>query len=392
MAHPRSIRLAKCSIAVALVVACDADATMSDGGARMDAGARRDGGARSDGEAPRDAGARPDVMLPEGTGWIALPGTELSTICPDDASIHAVVGCAAVAAAWGGGAADTTHDRLLVWGGGHNDYWGNEIYALDLTTQTVSRITDPSPATPNPDDCGVTQLADGRPNSRHTYDNLAYIEHAHRMFAWGGAPACRPGGGSDDTWTFDVDAVEWTSMDPTNGGPPAAFIASTDYDAQTQLVLLHDTHGLWSYDVDTNTYAARAPDTATDYHMTGRVDPVHRLFVMIGGGQAWAHDLAGGYARRALDLTGCGAVVDAAYPGFAWDPVDERFIAWVGGGSVYAIDAVAGTCEELPYDGGPGDAQANGTNGRFRYFPALDVFALVNDFSEPAYILRLRTP
>jgi hypothetical protein len=40
-------------------------------------------------------------------------------------------------AAWGGGAHDTKRDRLIVWGGGHGDYGGNELYAFDVNTHIV---------------------------------------------------------------------------------------------------------------------------------------------------------------------------------------------------------------------------------------------------------------
>jgi len=38
---------------------------------------------------------------------------------------------------------------------------------------------------------------------------------------------------------------------------------------------------------------------------------------------------------------------------------------------------------------GPGNQQPNGTYGRFDYFPGLGVFALVNDWQQNAYVLRL---
>ncbi len=41
------------------------------------------------------------------------------------------------------------------------------------------------------------------------------------------------------------------------------------------------------------------------------------------------------------------------------------------------------------FSGGPGSAQPNGTNGRFAYFPALNLFAVVNDWQQNAYTLRL---
>src|SRR5215470_3874736 len=36
--------------------------------------------------------------------------------------------------AWSGGAYDTKRDRFIIWGGGHGDYGGNEVYAFDVNT------------------------------------------------------------------------------------------------------------------------------------------------------------------------------------------------------------------------------------------------------------------
>jgi len=47
------------------------------------------------------------------------------------------------------------------------------------------------------------------------------------------------------------------------------------------------------------------------------------------------------------------------------------------------------SCTSATYPNGPGAQQALGTYGRFRYFPALGVFAVVNSASENAFILRL---
>jgi len=109
----------------------------------------------------------------------------LASQCPENPSIQGNSGCRAVINAWNGGVADTKRNRLIVWGGGHNDYFGNEVYALDLTSASFTRITEPSV----PDDVGKCPEAykDGRPNSRHTYNGLAYVANADQMFA------CRQG-------------------------------------------------------------------------------------------------------------------------------------------------------------------------------------------------------
>ena len=67
-----------------------------------------------------------------------------STLARPASATTAVGGQAAVMSACGGGTLDTARDRLLVWGGGHGDYAGNELCAFDLATLQWSRLTEPS--------------------------------------------------------------------------------------------------------------------------------------------------------------------------------------------------------------------------------------------------------
>lgn len=68
----------------------------------------------------------------------------------------------------------------VVAGGGHSDYFGNEIYAFDLDTRTWQRVTDPAPYTPV---IGQTIFAPyyeypapySSPAMPHTYDQFEQI-------------------------------------------------------------------------------------------------------------------------------------------------------------------------------------------------------------------------
>src|SRR5436190_2252829 len=74
--------------------------------------------------------------------WLELPNTKISSVLPNPLP----KGYAPyLVEAWNGGTVDTNRSRLLVWGGGHSDYWGNEMYAVDLATLSIKRIVDPSP-------------------------------------------------------------------------------------------------------------------------------------------------------------------------------------------------------------------------------------------------------
>lgn len=97
-----------------------------------------------------------------------LPNTKIRSVLP---SVVPQGNPADLVVAWGGGTVDTARNRLLVWGGGHANYWGNEMYALDLPSLSIKRIIDPSPLT-SQSNC-QSALPDGTPVSRHTYYGLA---------------------------------------------------------------------------------------------------------------------------------------------------------------------------------------------------------------------------
>jgi hypothetical protein len=88
-------------------------------------------------------------------------------------------------------------------------------------------------------------------------------------------------------------------------------------------------------------------------------------------------------------VTGCDGLISEVYPGFVYDPVQDKMVGWAGGDDVYLFDPDAKACTTVRYGGGPGSQNMNGTMGRFRYFPSLKVFAVVNHWDQNAFTLRL---
>ncbi len=86
-------------------------------------------------------------------GWTDLPNTKLQSVCPPGFG-----GCSAVVGAWSSAVADTKRNRLINWRGGRNDYYGNEVYALDLNASpvTLKRVINPGPQNPDPTTCPTT--------------------------------------------------------------------------------------------------------------------------------------------------------------------------------------------------------------------------------------------
>ncbi len=331
--------------------------------------------------------------IPSAPGWFAIPGSQFAPLCPEDKTIQGNTGCAAVASAWNGGVADTKRNHLVFFGGGHTDYGGNEIYAMDLNRLRTMRLTDPSPLANS--DCAAETAPDGAPVARHTYGGVAYIAAADKIFLHGGGTF--PCGLSVATWVFDPGTLKWTRKDPTQGTriEPSCcnYINFSAYDNRTGKVYLFDGEKFWSYDYEANSYTLLATQPGVDYHVSAVLDEGRRLFLLIGNGQAWGVALEGPGKYHFVDLhtklSACGALLKAAYPGLAYDSREKVIVGWAGGNSIYLFNPGAGNCREREYPGGPGPAQPNGTHGRFRYFPSLDVFALVNDWKQEAFLLRL---
>lgn len=187
----------------------------------------RDAGAQSDGAIGKsddtDDASPGDSAVPPGMGWVEIANTKLEDACP------ASTDCKNVVAAWSGGIADTRRNRLVVWGGGHDDYSGNEVYALDLDALTMSRLNSPSPPS---GDC-VETLSDGTPPSRHTYNGLSYVPDTDSMFSYTGS--MNPTGcASNAIWMFAIGTLKWNlaNLDTPhleNGGH-----AASDYDPNTK--------------------------------------------------------------------------------------------------------------------------------------------------------------
>jgi len=391
------------------------------------------------------------TSLPTGIGWHALPaGTSLqgSGACPPDFfggdSFRFNYYCGNVIRAWSGAVADTVANRLIIWGGGHNNYYGNEIYSLNLNANpiTLTRLNDPTIPTnaSNRTNC-VEAIPPGSsgfaPNSRESYGGMAFIAEVDRFFITGGSLGCLSGGGSHGTWTISLanlsNSTPWQDADigltgPTpgsNGGGTYGNVA--EHDPNSGLVFVADAGAIYTYNYQANTYSRITPPFGftTDIYLSGAIDPTRKLFVLVGGcnggtctagsgvfvadisnptsttQQNWtAATLAD--ANCAEFLSGGVNPIGTGNPGITFDSVANNFVAWPNqGNSVYIMtpDTVNKrlTCQKQTFaNGPPNSAQGEapnttwGTYGRFRYFPGLDVFVLVNDWNIPAYILRLR--
>ena len=329
--------------------------------------------------------------------WLQLPNTRIRLVLPP-APQQGSTGPEAIVVAWSGGTVDTQRNRLIVWGGGHNDYWGNEVYAVDLPSLSIQRIVDPSPQTSQ--SANQSALPDGTPTSRHTYDGLTYAANFDQFVAVGGAVA--PNGGTDKaTWIYEFGARRWTQAVANSPFRLGDYGLIAEYDSVTGLVYVRDNYNLYSYNPNTRTYSAKiGTEGAIDYRLTGAIDTKRRKFVLVGNGVQLV-DLVTG-TLTTMSTTNAPAFVGSTQslppgrtpesPGAAYDPVADRIVCWHGGSNVYALNMDTGAWTQVAIGAGPASsAPTQGTFGRWGYVPALRVFVLVNSIDENAWVFRLTT-
>jgi hypothetical protein len=267
-------------------------------------------------------------------------------------------------------------------GGGHGDYHGNELYAFDVPTLAWQRITDPFP-----DPVRDQQInADGTPNARHTYNGLAYLAHADRLFACGGALSGKGYALCDTTWTYDFSAKTWEAHPRQEHSPRGGIGHCCAYDPVSKRVFFGNDKGLFAYTVDADAWVQLTDDAF--YYNTLAVDPKRRLLVGTGNKGLFSYDLANGHpVRHALTSSGGDAIITAGNPGFDYDPVADRLVGWFKG-MVYILDDETWTWSTHDVPGGPPDS-ANGTYGRWRYVPAVNAFILVTAWDADVFFYKL---
>jgi hypothetical protein len=334
------------------------------------------------------------VDLPADT-WFSAASTKLRAVCPDGFACNVID-------PWSGGAYDANHNLLFVFGGGHVDYSGNELYAFDLASLRWTRLTDPSSAS------GMNQdpLPDGQPVSRHTYDGLQFLTHANRFFAHGGS-RFQDGSGTNETWSFEVESKKWTDKKPAAPNEAQCCAEGSVYDPVTKKVYAHLTKELDSYDYDANAWTKIAdfgdaplwPRYENWGYKIGVLDAKRRLAWFIGGGAylVWDIDHAkivtddwastgGTVGDNSADISGHDdelftsggtEIWKGEGPGVDYDPTSDSIVGWDGGGP-WVLDLASKKWAQKSSSGAPNAQAMNGTYGRFRYVPRLNVFILVN--------------
>jgi hypothetical protein len=317
--------------------------------------------------------------------------------------------------AWSSAVYDSDRDQLVVFGGGHTDYSGNEVYAFGPISGGAAkwrRLTDPS----NPPAQNRAYGPDGRPVSRHTYGNLDYLPApANKMVSCTVGSRYSDGSGDSATDFFDL-AVDPTVKEPWSRapGPPIntyTYNSFCVYNPLSNSLFFHDASSnrssLQEYRLDKQKWVVHSQYTL-DHHYTAAVDTSRNLLVATGGGggvRVWSLRSPDSDSYAAT-TAGPKVVESLGFPGFVFDTLNRQFVGWGGDANVYTLTvpsnpgrgawawapvpvAAGNTVVPTQQSGLKTNGYVTGTFGRFRYVPAAQGVVLVNNTDEDVYFFKL---
>jgi len=333
--------------------------------------------------------------------WYEIPNSAMRAVAPNPlpAEIRAVEGTGAVIHSWSGGAYDTKRDRLLVWGGGHTAYAGNELYAFSLKTQSWERLTDPSSITNYTE--GDQTYPDGRPVSVHSYDQIEYDSVNDRLFVFGGS-RYKQGSNIASSFLFDFDKNDWERVGniPGKGYSEILGLSLTSaFEPESGQIYVGGKFGIATFNVATKEWKilnTRYADWRLVDGTTGVIDPKRKLFIQIGRGNAWIWDVSVMIpSRKDLITSGAKEIESCDAPGLDYDPISDRLVGWCGGGDVYTLNTDTmvwtkyTTTSTVVPDNPNTYKNYHGTFGRFRYVPSKNVFIVVTHIDKNVFVYKL---
>lgn len=333
--------------------------------------------------------------------WLEITGSNLSAVSAPDIGSPTGTRDGGVFS-FSGTTYDSLNKRVLMFGGGHADYAGNETYAMYLTDLRPDawRWQQVSPAHVWATELNAGDLTEigtpTKPVSRHTYGYCVYSNETDRFISMGGGALFSGGSHGDDAiWELDPSAGTWAKATAT---------LATD-DRQNAWAVRQARNGkIWTWRVGTDqpitswdpvadtkvdhggTRSSSAPNTAA-YRDGGK--DTQEIWV-INDGDLLTWDLNDpDSAPTTVSQTSAPYTTGHGAHGFDWHPGDDRFVSWPGAAVINTLNPNGTWTVQTPTGDTPGTSASNRTYNSFFYIPHLDRFGAVSGVSANLFLYRV---
>ncbi len=267
--------------------------------------------------------------------------------------------------AFSGMAIDESNGQILLFGGGHSDYWGNEVWAWTMSARTWRKMYEPDAlhnvslsacqaSVDNTNRPGMWTPS-GRPISRHTYDSVEYISHLGLMMAGGSSTYSganeylwsdtRPSGSGcyfnspGDVWFYNPNTNAWSYKGSSQVDKTRVGIGVSAYDSTTRQVIVLGRTANYEltthiYDPTANTFQQKFPASNPPWH--GEIAATYdskRHYVLFFGGEYSNSDKLWAYSvdqNTWIDLspaTGMRPTAGGGY-GIAYDSAADVIVVY----------------------------------------------------------------
>lgn len=278
--------------------------------------------------------------------------------------LRGATGPASIVIAWTGMGCDQERRTLFTLGnGGHNDYYGNEVYSVSLGTDSPAWVRRRDGSDPSDGDT-VPIWDDGRPSSDHTGFHTVAAEG--RWFKLGMGSVNYTGFSRGYWWEYDVGGTEDWINHGDRGYASVALAVSAAYDPATRrLIQVRPNNSRPAFlfaDLDT---METIDEVIADINNAGghaaSVDTTHRILALWPPGsndRLYTLALDDPHAGLGmLPLTGG----PPGKPAIHWHAPSRAFLSWGGDGSVWLARPVVrdGRYESIRWETVPPDSPAN---------------------------------
>lgn len=377
---------------------------------------------------PTDAGAPKWMEGRAVNEWFQIPGTALSN-CPPTTTSY-VGRPSAKMEAWCGAALRRSGSVYLIGAaGGHADYSGNEVNALNLRADAPIwvELRPSSPTTVAVNSAGV--YLDYRAAARHTYWAMQFINQDDRLVVMPkGNPmnaeplvantsansvhvSAFPGGSimpsfSAANWTAFHEGNDWdAAIIRSTGRTFYARLPSNVAGATGSIGCMNPRTGdlylgangrlmKWTRDGKAGSWSDLG--AMSDTFSASAIDFTRGRMLLVGdySGELRprVRDVATG-AVVAASFTGMGADVlrMSGYPGVVYDEANDRFLVFKNSSpmTIFTVNPASWTVSLLAMTGRVPPARPQGVNNAVQYVPELKGLVMGHGYSSDVYFMRL---
>lgn len=349
-----------------------------------------------------------------------IPNTKIRPLCQRGFPFEGTTGCDGKGG-WSTSEYVPTNNTLYLVGGGSRNYFGNEVFSLNLTNKTLSKVfgpTDPRDTTNyNPNNTwggdvigtcsGVWDLKNGGtvPAPLQPYTAFMHLPGINKIYMHGGQVACGVSANTTAGWMWNPVDSSWQLLYRSSAGPAWSHGA---YLPDKDLAVVVGSEGFFRYNPSTNTLSkltgASAPYAFGG--LTAVYDPRSQLLMFMGFYNNEEHfsviDVSNLNAQSTTvppretnwTILGDTTLLRRVFPGLSYDSRNRHLVGWDGSDKIYFIEpdkqtkTVTFVAKRLT-----GNPTATGAIvGNFRYIPTLKAFALFSDVDEDFFLLKETRP